>query len=207
VLAGSVVLGIIDRRYLAGIVLLAPLFLLHMLSVRPEHGHFTLYYALPWLLPVTLWLAVLVRRMRTRRAATIEKALLVGLAFILTAPVQAMVGAPQQRWYVVQQGISRPVVNIPAMQEFVRWMRTNFAGSAAERGQKQCASMGIAALSPDDFTPEEVVDDTSDLSGCRTIFLLRQDMHYLALIPKVEAAGFRRIATRENAEAWMLEGR
>ena len=93
------------------------------------------------------------------------------------------------------------------MKELVRWVRTNFAGPAAERGQKQCASMGIAALSPDDFKPEEVIDDTSDLSACRTIFLLRRDMHYLALSPKVEASGFRRIATRENAEAWMIDGR
>jgi hypothetical protein len=207
VLLGSVVLGVIDRRYFTGIVLLSPLFLVHILSVRPEHGHFTLYYALPWLLPVTIWLAVLVRRMSADRASMIEKALIVVLSLVLTAPVQAIVGSPQQRWYVVQYALARPLVNIPAMKELVRWVRTNFAGSAAERGQKQCASMGIAALIPDDFTPEDVIDDRSDISACRTIFLLRRDIHYLALSPKVQALGFRRIATRENAEAWMNDGR
>ena len=194
-------------RYFTGIVLLSPLFLVHMLSVRPEHGNFTLYYALPWLLPVTIWLAVLVRRMSADRASMIEKALIVVLSLVLTAPVQAIVGSPQQRWYVVQYALARPLVNIPAMKELVRWVRTNFAGSAAERGQKQCASMGIAALIPDDFTPDDVIDDKSDISACRTIFLLRRDIHYLALSPKVEALGFRRIATRENAEAWMNDGR
>ena len=127
VLAGSVALAVIDRRYLTGIVLLAPLFLVHMLSVRPEHGYFTLYYALPWLLPVAIWLAVLVRRMRASRAATIEKALIVVVSIVLTAPVQAAIGSSQQRWYVVHQGFSRQVVDIPAMKELVRWVQTNLA--------------------------------------------------------------------------------
>jgi hypothetical protein len=205
VLAGSVVLTVIDQRYITGIVLLAPLFLVHMLSARPEHGHFTLYYALPWLLPVVIWLAVLVRRMGASRASIIEKAILVILSSVLTAPVQAIIGTPQQRWDVAQQALTRPVVNVAAMKELARWVRATFAASAAERGQKQCASMGIAALIPDDLTPEEVIDDRSDLATCRTVLLLRYDMHYHALSIKAEALGFKRVATKENADVWMKE--
>ena len=43
VLLGCLVLTYWDVRYAAGFVLLSPLYLLHLLSVREEHGHFTLY--------------------------------------------------------------------------------------------------------------------------------------------------------------------
>ena len=64
VLLGSAVLAAFDIRYLTGLVLLSPVLLLHLLAVRPEHGYFTLYFALPWLLPCAIWLAVFVRRSR-----------------------------------------------------------------------------------------------------------------------------------------------
>jgi hypothetical protein len=178
-----------------------------MLSIRPEHGHFTLYYALPSLLPVLIWLAVFVSRLKTSRASAIEKTILIVFPLALTAPAQALMATPQQRWDVAEQALTRPIVNIAAMRELVLWVRASFAQPAAGRDQKQCASMGIAALIPDDLRPEEVIDPTSDISTCRTVSLLRHDMHYAALAVKVEASGFKRIATREHAEVWMLDGR
>ena len=136
----------------------------------------------------------------------IEKAILVVLAIVLTAPAQAIIGTPQQSFVVAQQALTRPIVNIAAMKEMVRWVRASFASSAAEHDQRQCASMGIAALVPDDLAPEEVIDPASDLSTCRTVLLLRHDMHYSALSAKAEAFGFKRVATRENAELWMTYG-
>ena len=203
VLAGSVALSVVDRRYLTGIVLLAPWFLVHVLSVRVEHGHFTMYYARPWLLPVLIWLAVLVRRMRASTASALEKAIVLVLSFALTAPVQALIRTPQQRWDVVSQGLTRPVVNIAAMKEFARRVRASFAPSVAGREQKQCASMGVAALIPDDVAAEDVIDPASDISKCRTVLLLRHDMHYSALSATVKALGFERIGRRHHAEAWM----
>jgi hypothetical protein len=206
VVLGSLVLAIVDRRYVTGIVVLSPLFLVHVLSVRPEHGYFTLYYALPWLLPVLLWLVVLVSRMSTSRASAIEKALVAVLSLALTAPVQAVIGTRQQRWPVAQQALTRPVTNIASMKEFARWVRTVYSSPVDDRGRHRCASMGIAALIPDDLTPEEVIDPGSDVSACRTVLLLRRDMHYDALRTRIEALGFQRVAERENAEFWMMDG-
>jgi hypothetical protein len=205
VLAGSVVLAVFDRRYMAGIVVLAPLFLVHALSIRPEHGHFTLYYALPWLLPVLIWVAVLASRVSASRASMMEKGIFVVLSLTLTAPVQAMLGTPQQRWIVAQQAFTRPIVNIAAMTEFVRRVRGNFAPPAPERGERQCASTGIAALVPDDLTPEDVIGPGGDISNCRTVLLLRRDLHYDALTAEAKESGFKQIAQRENAELWILD--
>ena len=205
VLAGSLVLAVLDRRYLTGIVLLAPWFIVHMLSVRPEHGLFTLYYALPSLLPVLIWLAVFVRRMGASRVSMVETAFLLVLSFVLSAPAQAVIGTPQSRWYVVRQAVTRPVANIAAMKEFVRWVRASLAPRAGQPDQRNCASMGIAALLPDDLAPDEVIDPDSDLSVCRTVVLMREDMHYNALRRKAEAVRFRRVATRETAEVWMID--
>lgn len=205
VVAGSAVLAVLDRRYITGVVVLAPWFLVHMLSVRPEHGRFTLYYALPSLLPVLIWLAVLVRRLALRRVSRSELTIVLALSVALSAPAQAIIGTPQQRWYVAQQAVTRPVVNIAAMKEFVRWVHASFASSTADHVQKKCASMGVAALIPDDLAPEEVIDPRSSLSGCRTVLLLHRDMHYSALSAKAAASGFKRVASRDNAELWMID--
>jgi hypothetical protein len=203
VMIGSLAIACFDLRYVTGAVLLAPLLLIHMLSMRPEHGSFSLYYALPFVLAVVIWLAVLVRRLTAGAAGAVEKGLLLALTLILTAPVQAVAGAPQQRWIVVEQGLSRPVVNLAAMKELARWVLRNYASEAASRNQQQCASMGIAALIPDDLTADAVVDPASDLTRCRTLILLRVDMHYSALVARAEATGFKRIGERAHAEVWM----
>jgi hypothetical protein len=156
-------------------------------------------------LPVLIWLAVLVRRLGVSGASTMEMAIVVALSFMLSAPAQAIIDTPQQRWYVVQQAVTRPVAKIAAMKEFVRWVHVSFASSAAERAQRRCASMGIAALIPDELAPEEVIGPGSNLSVCRTLLLLHADMHYRALSAQAEASGFKRVATRENAELWMID--
>jgi hypothetical protein len=50
VLVGCALLAARDVRYATGVVLLSPLYPLPLLSVRQEHGYFTLCYTLPWLL-------------------------------------------------------------------------------------------------------------------------------------------------------------
>ena len=119
--------------------------------------------------------------------------------------MQAIIGTPRQRWIVAQQAFTRPIVNIAAMTEFVRRVRGNFAPSAPEPGERQCASTGIAALVPDDLTPEEVIDPGGDISDCRTVLLLRRDLHYDALTAEAKASGFKQIAQRENAEFWIRD--
>ena len=71
VLLGCLVLTYWDVRYAAGFVLLSPLYLLHLLAVREEHGRFTLYFALPWLLPAVIWLVLVSQRSR-RKAVSLE---------------------------------------------------------------------------------------------------------------------------------------
>lgn len=199
VLIGSLVLAAFDRRYLTGVLLLSPLLVVHMFSIRPEHGRFTLYYALPWILAVLMWLVVLVRRMGASTARPFEKFLVVGLSLMLSAPVQALIGTPQQSWRVVGQAFTRPVVNVRLMTAFAR----SVGPGGSDRGERRCASMGIAALIPDDLNPQDVIDPKTDLRTCRMLLLLRGDMHYDPLIHRANRAGFRKAIERENAELWV----
>ena len=199
VLIGSLVLAAFDRRYLTGSLLLSPLLVVHMLSIRPEHGRFTLYYALPWILAVLLWLVVLVRRMGASTARAFEKALVAGLALTLSAPVQALIGTSQQSWLVVRQAFTRSVANVRLMTAFAR----SVGPGGGDRGERRCASMGIAALIPDDLNPQDVINPRTDLRTCRALLLLRGDMHYEALLSRAENARFRKAMERENAELWI----
>ena len=92
VLLGCCALAFRDLRYAAGLVLLLPLFMLHLLSVRDEHGHVTLYFALPWLLPPVIWILLLARRQQMGRASLAEALTVVAFAITMTAPAQAAVG-------------------------------------------------------------------------------------------------------------------
>jgi hypothetical protein len=207
VLVGSLMLAAFDVRYLTGVVLLAPLYLAHLLSVQPEHGHFALYYALPWLLPVTLWLAVFVRRAGGGSYVSgFESAVVVMLSLAMAAPFHAAVGATGQRWYVARWALTRPVTNMEGMKEFALWVRGKYVTQTGDRviETKECMSMGIAALIPNDIQPDEVLDAESDLSACRSLLLLRVDMTYDALSARAAARRFVRVAERYNAEMWMM---
>jgi hypothetical protein len=207
VLAGCLLLLAFDVRYAIGFILLSPLYLLHLLSVRPEHGAFTLYYALPWLLPTVIWLAVFVRRAKTSAVSAVESALIVGLSLAMAAPVQAAVGAKGQFWYVAQSALSRPVTNVQNMKEFALWVRTSYRlpGGASMSTTKHCASMGIAALIPNEIHPDEVLRADSDVSACRTLVLLHGDMQYGLFSARAEAYKFVRVAARHNAELWVID--
>lgn len=206
VLLGSAVLAAFDPRYAAGVVLLAPLYALHLLSVRPEHGNFTLYYALPWALAAVTWLALAIVRARQSLSSIGEWLVVTASAMLLSAPFHAATGARGQFWYVARWAFERPVANLGSMREFALWVRRDYVrsgGGAASHSGKECASMGIAALIPNEMRPDELVDSRSDISRCRTLLLQRADIDYGALVARAEAQRFRQVATRQTAELWM----
>jgi hypothetical protein len=206
VVVASVLLATRDLRYSVGLVLLSPLYGLHLISVRPEHGHFTLYYILPWLLPPLTWLAVFTARARTARAAAAEAAIIALASVALAAPVHAALGLSRPFWYIAEWSITRPVVNLTAMKSFVPWALRGYAdepGAPGGQPGKTCASMGIAALTPNRFAPEQVVDGGTDLATCRILLLLRADMDYGVLTTHAQHIGFARVSARHNAELWL----
>ena len=207
VLLGCAMLAAFDIRYLTGLVLLSPILLLHLLAVRPEHGYFTLYFALPWLLPCAIWLAVFVKRSRMSQAAVAEGLIILTAALALSAPIQAAAGARGAFWFVASWAFQRPVEDIRSMQDFVRWARKSLAGTADGRwpsGRKGCVSFGIAALIPNDIRPDEMLTTRADLRACDVLFLMRGDVQYAELSTRAEAAGFRRISSKRNAEMWLV---
>ena len=207
VLLGCALLAAFDIRYLTGLVLVSPILLLHLLAVRPEHGAFTLYFALPWLLPCAIWLAVFVRRSRMSQAAVAEGVIILAASLALSAPVQAAAGARGSFWFVASLAFQRPVEDIPSMQDFVRWARKSLAGTEDGRwpnGRKGCVSFGIAALIPNDIRPDEVLTTRSDLRACDVLFLMRGDVQYAELGTRAKAAGFERVSSKRNAEVWLV---
>jgi hypothetical protein len=206
VLMGCVALAVFDIRYLTGLVLLAPVYLLHLLAIRPEHGYFTLYFALPWLLPCAIWLAVFVKRSTVSPAAFAEMAVILAVALALSAPVQAAAGAPGQFWFVAMWAFQRPVEDTREMQEFVRWARRSLPAPDPRRPNesKQCVSQGIAALIPNEVRPADVLAPRDGLRACHVLFLMRGDMHYADLSTRAQAAGFERMGSKRNAELWLV---
>jgi hypothetical protein len=63
--------------------------------------------------------------------------------------------------------------------------------------------MGIAALIPNELDPDEVLEADSDLTTCRTVLLLREDMHYGPLSDRARAENFKAAGARYNAELWL----
>jgi hypothetical protein len=206
VLLGCALLSAFDIRYLTGIVLLSPVLLLHLLAVRPEHGYFTLYFALPWLLPCAIWLGLFLRRSRTSQARFAEGVVILIAALMLSAPIQAVVGAPGEYWSVARWTFQSPVLDIPSMQAFVLRARDGVTATGETRREapnRACVSVGIAALIPGDIHPDEVVTPGSDLRECHVLFLMRDDMSYAALTTRAAAGGFARTNAKYKAEMWL----
>ena len=202
-LAGTLVLAFFDRRYVAGLLFVSPLLVLHLAAVRDELGRFTLYYALPWLLVCAGWLAVYARR--THGPATppaVEGIVIVLLALLLTTPVQAVLGMPGNFWSVTRAAATKPVARIDAMREFARARLAAGRAEGGGAGGRTCASLGIAALVPDHLGPRDVVNPGVGVTGCDRLLLMRGDMHYAQLRAAAEAAGLARAAAVENAELW-----
>jgi hypothetical protein len=199
VLLACALLSLFDVRYLTGLALLSPVLLLHLLAVRPEHGYFTLYFALPWLLSCAIWLAVFVRRSTMMRAVTAEGVIILAASLALAAPLQAAAGSKKEFWFVTKLALQRPVADIRGMQQFARWARRSLAPNV-------CLSQGVAALIPNEIRPEEVLTWTSDLRPCRVILLMRGDMYYGTLGPRARTEGFASIKSSENIEIWLAKG-
>lgn len=198
IIAGSSALAVFDVRYLAGLLLLSPLLLLHLVSVRDEIGHFTLYYALPWLLPCAVWLAVFSRRAARRTASRAEALVILVASVLLTAPLHAVLGVQPQFWRVPVAAMSAPVADIDGMKAFILWSRTEYAHTYP----RDCVSPGIAALVPNDVESDEVLDAGADLASCGGILMMRGDIAYNSLRARAEAQKFVLSRTKENVEFW-----
>ena len=209
VLAGSAILAVVNVRYASGFVLLCPLYALHLLSVRPALGEFTLYYALPWLLPAVVWLAVFARRSRAATAALPESMILLVLAIALSVPMHRAIGAQRQYSYVVKLAFVRPVVDLPSVERFALETRQNYARGALDgtSARTQCVSQGVAALIPNAVQPGEAVYVDSDLAHCRTLLLLNGGSEYGPLSARADAHQLKPVATRHNASFWVREAR
>jgi hypothetical protein len=208
VVIGTAVLTVFDRRYAAGLVLLSPLYALYLLSVRPEHGHFRLYFALPWLLPCVVWLAVFIRRSQASGMRISEAVVIAGICLTLAAPVQAAAGLKDQFWYVARWAFTRPVYDLPGMQEYALWTRKNIESGHVELGlRSNCVSMGVAALIPNAVRPTDLLQSVDDVARCRTLLLMRGDMQYAPLSAKAISNGFANVANKATIELWWSDGR
>jgi hypothetical protein len=207
VLAGSAILAAVDRRYASGFVLLSPLYLLYLLAVTSGPGELTLYYALPWLLPATVWLVVFARRSRAAATTLPERVVLVLSAVALSTPMHHVLGVEREYSYVVKLAFGRPTVGIASLQRFVRDARQDHAGGPLDgsAARSQCVSAGIAALVPNDFHPDEVVYADGSLDQCRAVFLLRDGSQDRPVRAQAEEQGFKPIAARYNASLWVRE--
>ena len=209
VLAGSAILAAVDRRYASGFVLLSPLYLLYLLAVTSGPGEFTLYYALPWLLPATVWMVVFARRSRAAATTFPERVVLVLLAVALSTPMHHVLGVEREYSYVVKLALVRPAFSISSLQQFVREARQHHARGSLDgtAAQSQCVAAGIAALVPNDVQPDEVVYADGNLDKCRAVFLLRGGSQDRAVRAQAEAQGFKPVAIRQNASLWVREGK
>ena len=184
-------------------LLLSPLFLLHLVAVRDELAQFRLYYALPWLLVCAGWLGVFTSRSQgPRRPSVVECAALVAAAVLLASPVQAVLGARDNFWNVATTAVTRPVADLRKMRQFVLSRLTAARSGEGPAAGSVCVSLGIAALAPNHLAEREVVPSDAELSGCGHLLLLHGDMSYEPLAARAEGAGFRRVAATDNAEYW-----
>jgi len=209
VIVGSLLLAAVDLRYASGFVLLCPLFALYLLSVREELGYFHLYYALPWLLPASVWMAVFARRSRAGATGLFESAVLLLSAVALSFPAHRALGMKREYSYVVKLAFVRPVIGTASTVRFVMKARRHHADSALQHNsaQRQCASQGIAALVPNNVRADEVLYADSDLAKCHTVFLLRGSDEYGPLSARAKSEGFKEVAARDNASLWVREAK
>jgi hypothetical protein len=149
-------------------------------------------------------LAVFVDRSRAFSVSGGEALVVLALSLIMTAPLQAAMRVDGNSWHLPRSALERPVVDLREMRNFALWIRANFSPAAGERrtGRLYCASAGIAALIPDNLTPEDLLDPRDDPSECRTILLLRDELYYDLLSGRARAHAFRIVAKRQNAELW-----
>lgn len=204
VIAGSLILAAVDVRYASGFLLLCPLYALHLLAVRHGLGEFRLYYALPWLLPPVVWLAVFAKRSRAAATALPERLILLLLAIALSVPVHHFLGVEREYSYVVKLAFVRPVVSIPSIRHFALEVREKDERAVLDgrSGKRQCVTQAIAALMPDEVEAAEVVYHYSNLAKCRSVLLLRGSSEYESLRARAEAQTFKPVATRDNATLW-----
>ncbi len=197
VIVGSLLLSMKSWEYGLGILLLAPIYLLHLMAIRPEHGHFTLYFALPWLWPWMLWIALYSERSSSCVADASETIILLACSATLCAPVMWAFGSRQSYWYLGEWAFTRPVYNLSMMNRYVR----TALQSESVAPERRCTSQGVAALVPGDLEPSRVI--YRDPARCALLVLMKGETDYPALAGSAEASGLRPIARARNLEVWV----
>ena len=109
-------------------------------------------------------------------------------------------GLPGNFWYVVPWSFERPILDLDELRRFARDAHTTFASNGRAAGSA-CASIGVAALIPNDLRPEEVLDPAVGVSSCGTALLMVGDMHDGALRTRLEEGRFQKIAERDDVES------
>jgi len=172
----ALLLGIlVSWRYVVFPVLMAPLILLHLLALREFLYQFDLYYALPFLV---VWSGLLV--VATYRAAHgtlrfIEPTVLLASAILSSAPVlDSILPNVSNSFPTIKQAVGSPVADLT--------MLSAIASDMARNEPDLCVSTAVAALAPNSFTPEQVLDPDFNVNRCRTVILYNVDPHYRPLI-------------------------
>jgi hypothetical protein len=165
----ALVLAIFSRRYLAFPLLMLPIIIAQLLAARDQLGHFTAYYATPFLIIWAGLVLVAGHRARAGKLRVIEPAILLVSAIAGSGLLLYIVQPPA--WLpVATTALATEVVDLPQL--------ARDAASAVAEVPDACVSNGVAALIPNAFDPAQVITPGSDLTACRTIFLFNHDLHY-----------------------------
>ena len=174
----ALLLAALSWRYLIFPALMTPIIVAQLLAARAYLWQFNYYYALPFLV---IWIGLMiVATVRARQGAMrrIEAAVLLAAVLCGASPVLLAAG----------QINSMPVFTVP----FV-WPTENLeaiskdAVAMAADVPGACASAGVAAVAPQSFGPEQVLDPDVSVARCRTVFLYRSDAFYPILTWQVAA--------------------
>jgi hypothetical protein len=159
----ALLLAVVSWRYLIFPVLMAPLILAQLLAARNHLWEFHYYYAMPFLV---IWVGLmLVAADRSRKALmrSVEAVVLLLAAVCGSAPFLFTVDPDSSSLGVLVHTVRWPVENLVETSARID------AVTAAIPGV--CVSSSVAAISPDSFSPERVLDPDIDINRCQTILL------------------------------------
>lgn len=168
----ALLLAAVSWRYLIFPVLMAPIIVAQLSAARIHLWEFHFYYALPFLV---IWAGlVLVATYRARQAAMrrIEPVVLLLSALLGSTPLLYAVSAPSAL-SVLAGPFVWPVEDSAAI--------SREAETLTHDVPEVCVSTALAAVAPDDFTAEQVLDPDLDPSRCGTVFVYYFDPFYRAL--------------------------
>lgn len=198
IVASTVLLARFDLRYAAGLVAIAPLLAVFLISPREVLWKFQLYYGLPWLSACVGWTAVFALRAAQARPSRGEVATFLISALVLMAPLQAAIDL-DVGWPDFVADVSAPQTGLEAERDFA--LAQAAKARAANKG-RVCASMGVVSLAADEFAPRELVYPRFDLSDCAAVLLTAGEVDYDRMAKHAADFGFRRTEAFANVEIW-----